>query len=72
MKHSDALKKQVFDTRLINWNLKRGEITQAQLQEHVQNLVDVSDNAKAIEIEVEEVTEAANTEVVLTDELTLN
>lgn len=63
MKHRDALNNQAFDTRMINWNLKRGVITEAQVKEYLNNLSDVATNARTIEIEVEEAT---------TEEVSLN
>ena len=54
MKHNEALEKNKFDTRLINWNLKRGLITEADLQEYKDSLQDCSTNARTVEIPMDE------------------
>ncbi|MCB0348459.1 MAG: hypothetical protein KDD37_06460 [Bdellovibrionales bacterium] len=54
MKHNKALERQKFDSRLINWNIKRGVITEKEYQEHLKTLSDSSDKARPMDIDVEE------------------
>ena len=45
MKHNKTLERQKFDSRLINWNIKRGVITEKEYQEYLKTLPDSSDKA---------------------------
>ncbi len=46
--------KLLFDKRVIKRNLKRGLITEAEYEQHVQGLTDLEENAEEIEVEIEE------------------
>lgn len=53
MGHLKDLEKIKFDTRLKDWNLKRNIISTSDIDQHTNNLPDVSANAQSIEIEDE-------------------
>jgi hypothetical protein len=54
MKHNKALERQKFDSRLINWNIKRGVITEKEYQEYLKTLPDSSDKARPMEVNLED------------------
>ena len=51
MSHNKSLDDQKFDTRLVNWNLKRGVISESDFNRHLESLPDSSENAQKIEID---------------------
>lgn len=54
MKHNEALERQKFDTRLINWNVKRGVITEKEYQDHLKSLPDLSGQARPMEVNLDD------------------
>jgi hypothetical protein len=46
----DQLKKLKYDRRLLNLNLKMGEITQEEYDKYLQSLTDCGDRAKAVKV----------------------
>jgi hypothetical protein len=46
----DQVKKLKFDKRLMNSYLKKGEITQAEYDKHMQSLEDCADRAKTVKV----------------------
>lgn len=54
MGHLKDLDKIKFDTRLRDWNLKRGIISNHDISDHLSSLTDVSANAQSVELEEEE------------------
>jgi len=47
---SDQLKKLKFDKRLLNLNLKTGELSKADYEKHLQSLSDCADRAKTVKV----------------------
>ena len=46
----DQLKKLKYDKRLLQTNLKKGEITQAEYDKYMQTLEDCTDRAKTVKV----------------------
>jgi len=46
----DQLKKLKYDKRMLNSNLKKGEISQAEYDKHMQSLEDCADRAKSVKV----------------------
>lgn len=46
----NPLKKLKFDKRLINLNLKKGELTQQEYDSHLKSLEDCADRSKMIKV----------------------
>ena len=46
----DQLKKLKYDKRLLQQNLKTGQITKDEYEKHLQSLSDLSDRAKTVKI----------------------
>ncbi len=46
----DQLKKLKYDKRLINSNLKKGELSQADYDKYMQSLEDCTDRAKTVKV----------------------
>lgn len=53
MELHEALQMVKYDTRLIDWNLKQGLITQEEYDKHVKSLPDTADRSQKLDLEVE-------------------
>lgn len=53
MELHEALKKAMYDTRLMEWHLKQGTITQADIDKHMKSLPDLADQAEPLSLENE-------------------
>lgn len=53
MELHEALQSVKFDTRLMDWHLSRGTITQADIDKHLKSLPDSSAQSIPIELEFE-------------------
>ncbi|MCB0392672.1 MAG: hypothetical protein KDD58_15385 [Bdellovibrionales bacterium] len=54
MRHLDtALENLKFDSRMIDWNIKNGLLTQEELKAHLDSLKDTAANSESLEIEEE-------------------
>ena len=52
MRHLDtALANLKFDSRMIDWNIKNGLLTQEELQTYLSSLQDTADNTISLELE---------------------
>ncbi len=49
----EALQVVKYDTRLIDWNLKQGLITQADYDKHIKALQDVADRSVVVDLEAD-------------------
>lgn len=51
---NDDVKRLAYDTRLIDWNLKYGQIQQTELNKHLSQLEDLSSQCTHIDLEEEQ------------------
>jgi len=53
MELHEALQRVKFDKRLLDWHIRRGDITQAEVDKHIASLPD--SKAQALELDIEAV-----------------
>lgn len=50
----NSLKHLKLDSRMVQWNLKNGKLTQAELDAHLNSLPDLKDRSESINLERKE------------------
>lgn len=54
MSLSDAMKNLKFDSRMAEFNLKNGQLTEKEYQDHINKLEDVASNAEKLDLSNED------------------